>query len=283
MRAAVAIAAAIAMLWVPPAVAASFSTRALDLSGSPRTYCEYVPPRLAADAPVVLYLHGALSGNCATDKFGKYWANLAQATRGFMVLAPQAPDTYWNACSAPPEVCAAPAWASETANRDDVGFVRALLALYPGRAVRVSGMSAGGMFAYLVACHVNGIQAAHVVAGVSRAQSCPGGPVPLLHMHGDADAYVPWGGSASYPPAQPGLDLRAWANGCTGPAAETWNALKKRAEYAYPGCAAPVLYYRYACAHGWPGQYNSFWDWVFGTSCSTSWRAEIDALAWWEQ
>jgi len=277
------IAIILCLLVAESANAATLVKRAMTYEGQPRTYCEYTPPGVPADAPVVMYLHGGLSGNCAADKFGKYWANLAQTTRDFMVLAPQAPDTAWNACSAPPEVCAAPAWASEAANRDDVGFVRAMLALYPGRAVRVSGMSAGGMFAYLVACHIEGIQAVHVVAGVSRTQSCPGGPVPLLHMHGGSDGWVPWAGNANYPPVQPGLDLRAWTNGCTGPSVETWNALKRRTEYAYPGCAAPVVYYRYACAHGWPGQYNSFWDWIFGLNCSTNWRAEIDVLGWWEQ
>lgn len=257
--------------------AATFVKRTMPFAGETRAYCDYIPPGAPSDAPMVLYLHGALSSNCQTDKVGVYWANRAQVTRDFIVVAPQAPDTYWNACSAPPETCANPKWGSETANRDDVGWMRDLLALYAGRTVYVSGLSAGGMFAYLLACHIEGIAAIHVVAGVSRAQSCPGGPVPLIHMHGNQDLIVPWEGDQNYPPAQPGIDQRAAINGCGAPTTTT-NSLKARTETVYPDCRVTV--FRYSCQHGWPGQTNYWWDVVFLTYCSTNWRAEYDALEW---
>lgn len=86
--------------------------------------------------------------------------------------------------------------------RDDVAFVLDVMADVAERVplqedrVLVSGFSAGGSMAWMMACyegeHFAGFAS---VAGALRRpipqETCPGGPVRMMHIHGFSDAQVP--------------------------------------------------------------------------------------------
>ncbi|MDF2232475.1 PHB depolymerase family esterase [Albimonas sp. CAU 1670] len=204
--------------------------------GSPETVCtvegdfgagEY---RLAlpeartegAALPVVVVLHG-YGGQAAVAVRSAVMAGEWLA-RGWAVLAPQGMPRR--------EGDAGGAWNSRasTAGRDDVAFLRAVLAdaaarapIDPTRAV-LGGFSGGGMMTWRVACDAPGAFRAYLpVAGLlwrPLPEACAG-PAPMLHVHGWSDPVVPLegrsvaGGRITQGDLFAGLALMRAANGCT--------------------------------------------------------------------
>lgn len=176
---------------------ATSGTVALTYGGTARSYDLYVPVAGATGPrPLVLSLHGYFLNS--SDQASLTAMNPLADTEGFLVAYPQGlgSPTDWNAgacCSA----------ASE-GDRDDVGFLNAVIDDIAAKTcvdlsrVYVMGFSNGGMMAYRLACEdASRFAAAASVSGsaVVPLDTCaPSHPMPLMHVHGNADPLVPYDG-----------------------------------------------------------------------------------------
>lgn len=86
---------------------------------------------------------------------------------------------------------------------DDVAYVRQIVAdvarftPVDRSRVYVWGFSNGGMLAARIACEAPDLVAAVGMVGGQALVSCPDVPVNMVHIHGTADATVPWRGGWS--------------------------------------------------------------------------------------
>ena len=143
--------------------------------------------------PAVVFFHGHRSSGRSAMK-GSVRAVFGRA--GYAIIAPNGPIRpgadyrYW-----PGRPMAGEA-------RDDVAFTMAVVEDAGRRIpldrdrILVSGFSAGGSMAWMVACYRGDVFAGYVsVAGALRRPApddrCPGGPARMLHIHGFADSQVP--------------------------------------------------------------------------------------------
>jgi polyhydroxybutyrate depolymerase len=180
--------------------------------GVQRSYILYVPASYSATnaAPLVFNFHGYTSNASLQLIYGDF-RSIAD-TAGFLLVLPQGTldgqgYTYWNAN-----------WGGTI---DDVGFTEALLDdlsnTYTINQDRVysTGMSNGGFMSYYLACHLsNRIAAIASVTGamtLGTPSTCsPQHAMPVLEIHGDADAIVAYTGSNFSEAVQDGLDY--WMN-----------------------------------------------------------------------
>jgi polyhydroxybutyrate depolymerase len=97
------------------------------------------------------------------------------------------------------------------------------------RRVYATGISNGGMLAIRLACELSERFAAvaPVAATLTYNACAPTRSVPLMHIHGDADAHVPIGGGfgcgpsgVEYKSLDQSMALWAEENACTGDAVE---------------------------------------------------------------
>jgi polyhydroxybutyrate depolymerase len=166
--------------------------------GITRQYRMYIPAAYnpSTPVPVLLNLHGYGSNNAEQQYYGAF-QNIAD-TANFLILLPNGTlnamnQRQWNNFEPPTQV-------------DDVQFISDLLdsisATYNVDAQRVysTGMSNGGFMSYELACKLNNRIAA--IASVTgsmtepRLAACqPTRPVPVMQIHGTADAVVPYSGS----------------------------------------------------------------------------------------
>jgi polyhydroxybutyrate depolymerase len=211
----------------PPAVGSTAPT----VTGTPagatagRPYDVYVPASYdgSAAVPLVVALHGYGSDGAAIEE---YFELRAQAERlGFLYVSPdgtvdRAGRRFWNATDGCCNVDGLPV--------DDSGYLAAMIAeiaavyrVDPAR-VYVMGLSNGGFMAYRMACdHAATIAAVVSFAGATyldTARCVPSEPVNVLHVHGTADATIPYVGGRSRVdefPSAPST-VTAWAdyNGC---------------------------------------------------------------------
>lgn len=234
----------------------------IEVGGTRRDYVVAVPPQALAGrpAPLLMAFHG---GAGTADGFVSHAGLLEMADRyGFILVAPQGLRGSWNNGST-----------TGFANRsgtDDLAFVAALLdeverayPVEPGR-VFATGVSAGGMMAYHLACDLPGrFKAIAVVAGTLTDDTCPdGAPVSVLHIHGTADENVPLAGgkgqftarAATYPSVESSLDVFRARDQCGGEAAVSRPASDATCEET--ACAAGTVVEICTvegASHGWPG------------------------------
>jgi len=167
--------------------------------GLTRDYRLYVPAVYngSVAVPLVLNLHGYGSNNLEQEFYGSFHA--IADTANFLVVMPNGTidgqgKRFWNTFLGGATV-------------DDVGFLSRLIdtlsATYnidPNR-IYSTGMSNGGFMSYQLACALNDrIAAIASVTGSmiqSKLNACnPERPVPVMEIHGTADAIVPYNGSA---------------------------------------------------------------------------------------
>lgn len=201
-------------------------TRLLTAGGQTRSYVVHAPLGLDPQktAPVVIALHGATMTGPLMAWFSGLDAKADAA--GFIAVYPngtgQRSSYFWNAGN-----CCGEAARTDV---DDVAFVRAVLDdlatahRIDTRRVFATGISNGAMMAYRLAAELSDRVAA--VAPVAGTMACgeprPTRPVPVLHIHGTEDEFVPFGGgrgpkSISGVPHRSVADtVAAWvrANGC---------------------------------------------------------------------
>lgn len=166
--------------------------------GLNRTYILYVPASYNASNanPLVINFHGYTSNSTEQMYYGDFRA--IADTANFILVHPMGTldasnQPYWNS-----------GWGGAV---DDIGFTNALIdslsAQYNINQDRVysTGMSNGGFMSYTLACSLsNRIAAIASVTGTmntNQSLSCsPQHPVPVMEIHGTADATVPYNGSA---------------------------------------------------------------------------------------
>ena len=183
------------------------TTHACTAGGVTRSYIKYVPASApASGAPLVFVLHGFTQTGQAIMGISNF--NALADQHGFIVCYPNGLNNSWYI-------------GATGAGTDDVAFLGQLIdtiSLYhPVNAQRVyaCGMSNGGYLSYKLACEQpNRYAAIASVTGAMTTQmlnSCaPNKPVPVLEIHGTADAIVPYNGSTANIPV---LDiLNFWNN-----------------------------------------------------------------------
>ena len=163
-----------------------------------RRYLVHVPEQVDAKspAPVVLVLHGAAMNAARTVAFTQMNTKADEA--GFIAVYPEGtglnPLLTWNAGGLSPSMAAG--------KPDDVEYIERVLddldtaVSVDGQRVYATGMSNGGMMCYLLAHRLaHRIAAIAPVAGTMTFDDPrPTRPVPVLHIHGDADTIVPFAG-----------------------------------------------------------------------------------------
>lgn len=232
--------------------------------GIQRSYILYVPGSYTpgTNAPLVLNFHGYTS-NAQEQMFYGDFRSIAD-TAGFLLVHPQGTldgsnQPYWNA-----------SWGGTV---DDIGFTSALIdslaADYSINLDRVysTGMSNGGFMSYTLACSLsNRIAAIASVTGsmnTNQSLGCsPQHPMPVMEIHGTADAVVPYLGNVNIAPISGVLSYWVNTNVCDITPIET--AVPDNA--MTDGCTAThfiykngnngveVEHYRInSGAHTWPG------------------------------
>lgn len=183
--------------------------------GLQRTYRVYVPPvyNPAVPAPLIINLHGYGSNNIEQEIYTNF--KPIADTSGFIIVHPNGtPDfsntLHWNTFG--------------TSNVDDVGFLSALIDTLSVQLninqsmVYATGMSNGGFMSFQLACQLgNKIAAIASVTGtmtVTNLGTCqPARPLPVMQIHGTADATVPYLGNFFFAPVQNLLNFWVGVNG----------------------------------------------------------------------
>ncbi len=169
------------------------------------------PLESGRDYPLLLILHG-YGANGLVQKAFFGLDDVASRGEAF-VLAPDGlidstNHQFWNA---DPACCD-----FDHTNVDDVaylgGLVEAVMADWPidSHQIRVLGHSNGGYMAYRLACDRADLftSIASLAGDAASAPCAPSEPIHVLHLHGTADAVVPFAG------AQPSVDQWVDHNGC---------------------------------------------------------------------
>ncbi|MCB9292811.1 MAG: T9SS type A sorting domain-containing protein [Lewinellaceae bacterium] len=178
------------------AAAQDVVTGTINHDGLSRSYRLYIPPANASGEglPLVFNFHGYGSNAFQQELYSGM--NEVADTAGFFVCYPNGVASAWNV-----------GW-DFGSTADDVGLTAALIDelsenynIDP-RRVYACGMSNGGFMSYRLACELNSRIAA--IASVTGSMvpgylgSCsPGRAVPVLEIHGTADAVVPYEGQAN--------------------------------------------------------------------------------------
>jgi len=238
----------------PPPAAAAITpglTGSIQLDGRP--YRLHVPKGYdpSKPLPLVVGLHGYTSN--ATQINDYFDLTKQSEARGFLLALPEGTkdsdgNQFWNAI----EGGCCDIYKSGV---DDSGYLSRLVtqvkAAYAVSEVAVVGHSNGGYMAERFACeHADQVDAIASLAGpmlfdTSKCQ--PARPVKVLHIHGDADETVAYGGSAAqwYAGAQATVQRWAVINGCaaepTAGAPMDLEAMipgNETSTVAYTGCKA---------------------------------------------
>jgi polyhydroxybutyrate depolymerase len=194
-------------------------TGTIQSGGLTREYRLHIPAAYtgATAVPLVFNLHGYGSNNIEQEFYGSF-LSIAD-TANFLIVHPNGTidgqgNRYWNTFLGNSPV-------------DDVGFLSNLLdtlqAAYNIDENRVysTGMSNGGFMSYSLACELNDrIAAIASVTGSmiqSKLNACnPARPVPVMEIHGTADAVVPYTGlpASTFVPIPMLVDAWVGFNNC---------------------------------------------------------------------
>ncbi|GAA4382426.1 extracellular catalytic domain type 1 short-chain-length polyhydroxyalkanoate depolymerase [Hymenobacter koreensis] len=182
--------------------AQSTVTGSIRHGGVVRDYRLYVPAiynSTSRPVPLLFNLHGYTSNNVQQEVYGDFRA--IADTANFLVVHPNGTvdasgNRHWNT------------FGPRGSGVDDVAFISALIDSLSARyridpnRVYSTGMSNGGFMSYELACQLSGrIAAVGSVTGsmiASRMNTCaPSRPVPIIEIHGTADATVPYSGGTA--------------------------------------------------------------------------------------
>lgn len=178
------------------------------VSGTQRSYILYVPSSYDPEtpSPLIFAFHGGGSNASNMEKTTGF--NALAETEGFIVTYPMGvsksatgtPQGTWNGGSA------GGGYAYEQ-NIDDIAFVKAMVKDISSaysidtNMIYATGISMGGMISYRIACELSDTFAAIAPVATSLVLSpgtCkPSRPVPVIHLHGTADKFIPYNGGNS--------------------------------------------------------------------------------------
>ncbi|MBN4066151.1 T9SS type A sorting domain-containing protein [Candidatus Amoebophilus asiaticus] len=236
--------------------------------GLQRSFILYVPASYSpgSAAPLVINFHGYTSNANDQMNYGDF--RLMADTAGFLLVHPMGTmdsqgQPYWNAN-----------WGGTV---DDIGFTEALIdSLASGYNVDLNrvystGMSNGGFMSYTLACELsNRIAAIASVTGtmnLNQSLTCnPQRPMPVMEIHGTADATVPYNGSSSMESIENTLAYWTSFNQCDTPAIVTNvpdinefdDCTAEHHIYQNGGNGVEVEHYKIIDGgHTWPGASNA--------------------------
>jgi polyhydroxybutyrate depolymerase len=211
------------------------TTGELTVGGRQRPYLVVRPATVAADATLVMVLHGSKQTGPKVRSFSGHTFDDLAARHGAVVVYPDAVGGLWN------DARRATPGRAKAEGVDDVAFLSELARhishdLGAGRRVVVAGYSNGGQMAIRMLHEVPELLTAVVLVGATQpthdnlAVTDRRGAVPVLMIHGTKDPIVPYqGGMASlfgFRPRGTGLSAEASAdyfaarNGITAAATE---------------------------------------------------------------
>jgi polyhydroxybutyrate depolymerase len=250
----------------------------LTSGGVDRAVLVHMPPDYDPSVPVPLVMAYHFVGSAPASMSQLTGLNAAADAAGMLLAYPVGVNGSFNAGK-----CCGKAWEDGI---DDVAFTREVLDsisnTYCVDATRVyaAGMSNGAMMAYRLGCELADRFAgvASVAGALHLDGSCaPSRPVPMLAVHGTADAVVPFEGGQGQPPfpvagdfvftsVADSVDVYRTANGCSDFVEETHHqggASCRR--FTTCESAAPVeICVLDGGGHTWPG--GSFPDLLGETS-----------------
>lgn len=163
---------------------------------SPTRPCTVLTPRDPGTGrlPVVVVLHG-FSSNPSMVIGNGGWEQAVRDHR-FIAVVPGGVSDSWNAGTCCP--------LATNLGVDDATYLSQLITAVRQRPdvdperVFIAGESNGGMMAYRFACtHSAEVAGIASVGGTNVSGCTPGTPIPVFHVHGDADLTVPYEGGQS--------------------------------------------------------------------------------------
>jgi polyhydroxybutyrate depolymerase len=170
--------------------------RTVKVGSTDRTFLLYVPMRAdkSKPMPLVSVHHGfTMSGKIMEEITS--WKSIAE--REGVVIAFADGGDYLGPWNVGENVCNIGQVVAGSPDQDDLGFVKAIIesaqATQPiNRAqVFVAGFSMGGYFANHVGCQGRAFaRAVSAHSGGTYSGACPGDPLPVLLIHGDADGLI---------------------------------------------------------------------------------------------
>ncbi len=189
---------AIAGLFGTPAMAQDASERSLTVGREQRTYLLSQPEGAVGPQPVVIALHGA--GESSEGFRGYLGLEETAAKMRFTTVYPQGIGRVWN--DGRP---AAMRLKAVLTPGDDVAFLLALTrdlvaeGIADPNRIYLMGISNGGFMVERMACEHAELYAAYSVIMATapanyREQCRPSRPVPIMFIHGTADAVIAWDG-----------------------------------------------------------------------------------------
>lgn len=204
-----------------PTPVAGTVERTVTVDGRTRAYRVHVPAGLSRPAPLLVVLHGGGGNGAQVERQTGFSATADR--EGFVVAYPDGSGRTrlltWNAGT-----CCG--YARER-GIGDTAFIRAMLeaigaefATDPAR-VYVTGFSNGAMMAYRLGCDLTDrVAAIAPVSGTLNTPACaPSRPLPVLHLHGTADAHVPVEGG---PPRRDLPAIPPWHNTSLADTIDFW-------------------------------------------------------------
>ncbi len=249
-------------------------TNTLIYDGIGRTYILHVPGSYDGSRAVALVLdfHGG-GGNANSQMRTSEFSVLANE-KGFLVAYPNGSGRLedklltWNGGT-----CCGYA---VTAQIDDVGFVRALVAeirskynIDPKR-IYATGLSNGAILSYRLACDASDLFAAVApIAGTLNYPHCnPSQPVSIIHFHGTDDTHVGYNGGTGpdslvdvpFASVKDSIDFWLGVDQCQRQSQS--ESFKDIRHDTYSGCANGTtveLYTIVGGKHAWPGSQGPAW------------------------
>lgn len=236
----------------------------LEFEGEERNYMVVVPKDYVDDEefPLIIYLHSY--GWTAQKGMDYTLIHQAADTFGFLVAFPSA-SYNWNS-----GIGERGGW--PTSNVDDVEFINTLIDTLSDsynidlERIFAAGYSNGGFMAYRLACQLSErIAAIASVGGLlseeTLAECNPSRPVPILHIHGTNDTWVPMEGGAGWQSVEQTLGYWIEFNRCENSSSINLEDLDPSDDctvelISYSGCAddGEVVYYKIIeGGHTWPG------------------------------
>lgn len=228
----------------PNGAAGTTYVLSITVDGLARTYNLFVPSKVpAGPRPLVVALHGYTYTGASFEQSTNLDAGAAKA--GAFVAYPDGIGNSWNAGT-----CCMTAAANGV---DDVSFIAAVIhdvaawRQVDRNRIAVAGYSNGGLMAYRFACERSDlVDVIDVDAGTFVGPTCAfTRPVSLLHLHGLADATVPFKGTTStefdafgFPAVKGPVSAFMSFDTCTGTSTSLYNGRSDDTIWQATGCPA---------------------------------------------
>lgn len=187
------------LLGVLTSVLGENTRHSITVASESRSFLVHLPKDRESEAnlPVVIVFHGG-GGNA--DSMAKMTGlNALADEEGFIAVYPEGTGRFPRRLTFNGGICCGYAMENEI---DDVAFTGAILDELESRhkidasRVYLTGLSNGGIVSYLIASELSArIAAIAPVGGTMGTETAsPARPVPLLHVHGTADEFLPVAG-----------------------------------------------------------------------------------------